>query len=181
MASPNFNKFLRHQAGIPDVLNLIVAVAKNNVIGMTGKMPWHLPAELAYFKQVTMGHPIIMGRKTFESIGRALPGRRNIVVSRNLAWQHEGVEVATSVDEALALVAKQSAFVIGGATLYEAALPQADRVYLTAIKAVVDGDTFFPPLAETAWQEISRQPRLKDEKNAYDVEFIVFDRISARR
>jgi dihydrofolate reductase len=159
------------------MLNLIVATANNNVIGLGGKMPWHLPAELAYFKQVTMGHPIIMGRKTFESIGRVLPGRRNIVVSANSAWQHEGVEVATSVDTALALVAGQSAFVIGGATLYAAALPIADRVYLTSIHANVDGDTFFPPLPETEWQETSRRARPKDEKNGYDVDFIVFDRL----
>ena len=160
------------------MLNLIVAVAKNNVIGLAGKMPWHLPAELAYFKQVTMGHPIIMGRKTFESIGRVLPGRRNIVVTGNPAWRHEGVEVATSADAALALVAGQSAFVIGGATLYETALPLADRVYLTSIHADVDGDTFFPPLPETDWQETSRQARPKDEKNAYNVDFIVFDRLA---
>ncbi|MBC7622448.1 MAG: dihydrofolate reductase [Aeromicrobium sp.] len=159
------------------MLNLIVATANNNVIGLGGKMPWHLPAELAYFKQVTMGHPIIMGRKTFESIGRALPGRRNIVVSGNPAWQHEGVEVVASVDAALALVVGQSAFVIGGATLYAAALSRADRVYLTAIHADVDGDTFFPPLAETEWQETSRQARSQDDKNAYDVDFILYDRL----
>jgi dihydrofolate reductase len=158
------------------MLNLIVATANNNVIGLGGKMPWHLPAELAYFKQVTMGHPIIMGRKTFESIGRPLPGRRNIVVTANPAWQHEGVEVATSVDAALALIAGHSAFVIGGATLYAAALPIADRIYLTSIHANVDGDTFFPPLPETEWQETSRQPRPKDDKNTYDVDFIVLER-----
>jgi dihydrofolate reductase len=158
------------------MLNLIVATANNNVIGLGGKMPWHLPAELAYFKQVTMGHPIIMGRKTFESIGRPLPGRRNIVVSANLGWRHDGVEVAASVSAALALADGQSAFVIGGATLYTAALPIADRVYLTSIHANVDGDTFFPPLLETEWRETSRQPRRKDDKNAYDVDFIVFDR-----
>jgi dihydrofolate reductase len=160
------------------MLNLIVATANNNVIGLGGKMPWHLPAELAYFKQVTMGHPIIMGRKTFESIGRPLPDRRNIVVSANPGWRHEGVEVATSADTALALVADQTAFVIGGATLYAAALPIADRVYLTAIHADVDGDTFFPPLPATEWQETSRKPRPKDEKNAYDLDFIVFDRLA---
>jgi dihydrofolate reductase len=158
------------------VLNLIVAVAKNNVIGLGGKMPWHLPGELAYFKQVTMGHPIIMGRKTFDSIGRALPGRRNIVVTANPAWQHDGVEVADSVKAALLLVDDQSAFVIGGATLYAAALPLADRVYLTAIDAHVEGDTFFPVLSTETWQEVSRQHRAKDEKNAYDVDFIVLDR-----
>jgi dihydrofolate reductase len=158
------------------MLSLIVAVAKNNVIGMGGKMPWHLPGELAYFKQVTMGHPIIMGRKTFDSIGRALPGRRNIVVTANRAWQHDGVEIAHSMETALTLIAGQSGFVIGGATLYAAALPLADRVYLTAIDADVEGDTFFPALPSAAWQEISRQHRAKDEKNAYDVDFILLER-----
>ncbi len=158
------------------MLNLIVAVAKNNVIGLGGKMPWHLPGELAYFKQVTMGHPIIMGRKTFDSIGRPLPGRRNIVVTANQAWRHDGVEVADSVEAALGLIAGQSGFVIGGATLYTAALPLADRVYLTAIDADVEGDTHFPELSSETWQEVSRQHRAKDEKNAYDVDFIVLDR-----
>jgi len=162
------------------LLNLIVAVAHNNVIGMAGKMPWHLPAELAYFKRITMGHPIVMGRKTFDSIGRPLPGRRNIVVTANAAWHHEGVEVAGSIEEALSMLEGSSAFVIGGATLYAAALPVADRVYLTAIDATVDGDTFFPELAPETWREVSRERREQDEKNAYDVDFVVFERMSAR-
>ena len=162
------------------MLNLIVAVAHNNVIGMAGKMPWHLPAELAYFKRITMGHPIVMGRKTFDSIGRPLPGRRNIVVTANQAWRHEGVEVAGSIETALSMIEDSSAFVIGGATLYAAALPVANRVYLTAIDATVDGDTFFPELAPETWREVSRERREQDEKNAYDVDFVVFERMSAR-
>lgn len=160
------------------MLNLIVAVAHNNVIGMAGKMPWHLPAELAYFKRITMGHPIVMGRKTFDSIGRPLPGRRNIVVTENLAWRHDGVEVAHDMKMAMAMVEAQSAFVIGGATLYAAALPVADRVYLTAIDATVEGDTFFPPLAPDSWREVSRERREQDDKNAYNVEFVVFERVT---
>ena len=162
------------------MLNLIVAVAHNNVIGMAGKMPWHLPAELAYFKRITMGHPIVMGRKTFDSIGRPLPGRRNIVVTANQAWRHEGVEVAGSIETALSMIEDSSAFVIGGATLYAAALPVAERVYLTAIDATVEGDTFFPELAPEKWREVSRERREQDEKNAYDVDFVVFERMSAR-
>lgn len=162
------------------MLNLIVAVAHNNVIGMAGKMPWHLPAELAYFKRITMGHPIVMGRKTFDSIGRPLPGRRNIVVTANQAWRHEGVEVAGSIETALSMIEDSSAFVIGGATLYAAALPVANRVYLTAIDATVEGDTFFPELAPEKWREVSRERREQDEKNAYDVDFVVFERMSAR-
>jgi dihydrofolate reductase len=158
------------------MLNLIVATAHNNVIGMGGKMPWHLPAELAYFKRVTMGHPIIMGRKTFDSIGRALPGRRNIVVTRNPAFVGDGIEIAPSLQSALALVSPADAFVIGGATLYEAALPLVERVYLTQIDAAVAGDTFFPPLPDTLWREVSREARPKDEKNPYDIEFVVYTR-----
>ena len=157
-------------------LCLIVAVAKNNVIGMSGKMPWHLPAELAYFKRITMGRPIIMGRKTFESIGRVLPGRRNIVVTRNVAWRHEGVDVAHGFAEARAMVADGAAFVIGGATIYAEALPHADCTYLTAIDAEIDGDTFFPALPTAEWQEVSREHRPKDARNIYDVDFVVLKR-----
>lgn len=160
------------------MLNLIVAVAHHNVIGQAGSMPWHLPAELAYFKRITMGHPVVMGRKTFESIGRPLPGRRNIVVTANPVWHHEGVEVASSIEAALAKVGGESAFVIGGATLYEAALPLAQRVYLTAIEASVQGDTYFPPLAPDQWREVAREARRKDDKNSYDVAFVVFERIT---
>ncbi len=165
----------------PTQLNLIVAVANNNVIGLAGKMPWHLPAELAYFKRTTTGHPIIMGRKTFESIGRPLPARRNIVVTHNHQWRHDGVEVVHSLADALALVGaadNPAAFVIGGATLYGEALPHADQVYLTAIDADVAGDTFFPALPADAWQETSRERRLKDDNNPYDVDFIVLKRRS---
>jgi dihydrofolate reductase len=158
------------------MLNIIVAVAKNNVIGLNGKMPWHLPAELQYFKRITMGKPIIMGRKTFDSIGRALPGRRNVVVTRNRHWQHDGVEVAHSLDAAMLLVGAADAFVIGGATLYDEALKHAAIIYLTQIDATVQGDTFFPVLPSTTWQVISSERQQKDEKNAYDVDFMVLAR-----
>ncbi len=160
-------------------LNLIVAVANNNVIGLGGKMPWHLPAELAYFKRITTGHPIIMGRKTFESIGRPLPARRNIVVTHNRQWRHDGVEVVHSLADALQLVEgadAPAAFVIGGATLYGEALQNADQIYLTAINAEVAGDTYFPLLPADIWQETSRERRSKDEKNPYDVDFVVLKR-----
>jgi dihydrofolate reductase len=159
------------------MLSLIVAIAKNRVIGFENKMPWHLPAELAYFKRVTMGHPIIMGRKTFDSIGRALPGRRNIVVSRNKDYIATGAEVAHSLDAAIALCAGENPFVIGGATLYEEALTKADRLYITEIDARPEGDTFFPVLKQHEWKEVSREPRARDEKNLLDVEFVVLERI----
>jgi dihydrofolate reductase len=159
------------------MLSLIVAIAKNRVIGFENKMPWHLPAELAYFKRVTMGHPIIMGRKTFESIGRPLPGRRNIVVSRDRAYVAAGVDVVHSLEAATATCKNENAFIIGGATLYAEALPKVDRLYITEIDASPDGDTFFPALDGREWKETSRERRERDEKNQFDVSFIVLDRI----
>ncbi len=144
-------------------------------------MPWHLPAELQYFKQTTMGKPIIMGRKTFESIGRVLPGRRNIVVTHNRDWRHDGVDVVHAIEDAMALVANEGAFVIGGATLYEAALPLASQVYLTEIDAVIEGDTFFPKLDPGEWREVSRQRRAKDEKNLHDLDFVLYGWREANR
>lgn len=158
-------------------LFLIVAIAKNRVIGYQNKMPWHLPAELQYFKRITMGHPIIMGRKTFESIGRPLPGRQNIVVSRNTGFTATGVEVTHSIDEAIALTAGADAFVIGGATLYIEALPRADKLYVTEVDATPEGDTFFPVLNKDEWHEASRERREKDEKNIFAVDYVVLDRV----
>ena len=158
-------------------LLLIVAIAKNRVIGYENKMPWHLPAELQYFKRITMGHPIIMGRKTFESIGRPLPGRQNIVVSRNTGFTATGVEVTHSIDEAIALTAGADAFVIGGAMLYIEALPRADKLYVTEVDATPEGDTFFPVLNKGEWHEASRERREKDEKNIFAVDYVVLDRV----
>jgi dihydrofolate reductase len=156
--------------------SLIVAMTKNRVIGYQNKMPWHLPAELAYFKRITTGHPIIMGRKTFESIGRPLPGRRNIVVSRNANFHAPGIEVTNSLENALMLCADENAFVIGGASLYADALKLAQRLYVTEIEAELTGDTFFPVIDDSAWQEESRDVRCKDEKNIYELQFVVLTR-----
>jgi len=143
-------------------------------------MPWHLPAELQYFKRITMGKPIIMGRKTFDSIGRVLPGRQNIVVTRNHNWQHQGVDVAHSLDDAIAILGGTEGFVIGGASLYDEALDHANaftsKIYLTKIDATVEGDTCFPKLPSAVWETISSEHRAKDEKNAYDVDFTVLTR-----
>jgi dihydrofolate reductase len=157
-------------------LSLIVAMTKNRVIGHHNKMPWRLPAELQYFKRVTMGHPIIMGRKTFDSIGRPLPGRRNIVVTRNANFHAPGVDVVHSLPAAIALCGDADAFVTGGAALYAEALPLADRLYLTEIDATLEGDTFFPALNAAEWQEISRESRPCDEANQYDVALTVLAR-----
>lgn len=152
-------------------------MARNRVIGHQNKMPWYLPAELAYFKRITLGHPIIMGRKTFESIGRPLPGRQNIVVSRNAGFIASGVTVVHSINNAMAQAGAADAFVIGGATLYLEALPNVDKLYLTEVDATPEGDTFFPALNEHEWREISRERREKDEHNLLAVEYVVLDRL----
>ncbi len=138
---------------------LIAAVARNGVIGKGGALPWHLPEDLRHFKALTLGHPIIMGRRTWESLGRPLPGRHNIVVSRDAQWQPVGAERADSLPAALALAAgAPRVFVIGGAQLYAAALPLADALELTEIDADFDGDTHFPDWPREQFVETSRQP-----------------------
>lgn len=134
------------------MISLIVAHDKNHVIGLNNEMPWHLPGDLAYFKKTTMGKPIIMGRNTFESIGRPLPGRRNIVITRNTAYTAEGIEVVHSVEDALELVKDQEEImVIGGQQIFTEVLPLADRLYITKIDFEFEGDTFFP--AYDGWVE----------------------------
>ncbi|MDE1988969.1 MAG: type 3 dihydrofolate reductase [Betaproteobacteria bacterium] len=158
-------------------LSLIVAMTENRIIGANNAMPWHLPADLAFFKATTLGHPVIMGRKTFESIGRALPGRRNIVVSRNPGYLAEGCDTVTDMAQSLQQAGPApEIFVIGGAQLFELALPQAHRIYLTRIHATLDGDTFFPELDAAEWQEISRQHHPRDPKNAFDLTFLTLER-----
>lgn len=138
-------------------LSLIAAMARNRVIGRDNQLPWRLPEDLRYFKATTLGKPVIMGRKTWESLGRPLPGRRNIVVTRNAGYVAAGAEIATSLAAAVAAVdAADEAFVIGGAELYAQALQLADRLYLTEIETEVEGDAFFPALEPGAWREISR-------------------------
>lgn len=167
---------------------MIVATADNNIIGKDNNMPWHLPADLAYFKKVTLGKPIIMGRKTYESIGRALPGRRNIVISRDEHYQPQGkgsedVDVVTSVEQALALVndSKENevineVMVIGGGAIYQHCLPSADRLYITHIKACIDGDTQFPNYNDDRWEKVSSEVRLCDEANKYDLDFCIYEK-----
>jgi dihydrofolate reductase len=165
------------------ILSMIVATADNNIIGKDNDMPWHLPADLAYFKKVTLGKPIIMGRKTFESIGRPLPGRRNIVISRDENYQAEGIDSVTSVEQALALVdgsdgsqGAEEIMVIGGGAIYAHCLPKADRLYITHIKAAIDGDTKFPNYDDGSWQKISSDLRFSDEKNIHTLDFCVYSR-----
>jgi dihydrofolate reductase len=158
-------------------LSLIAAVGKNGVIGAGGKLPWKLPADLVHFKQVTMGHPIIMGRKTFESIGRALPGRVNIVVTRQRDYAAPGCVIAASLDEAFERAKEaDEVFIIGGAELFRAALPRAEKLYLTRIDRDFEGDTFFPKLDPALWREVSRREGAVDEQNPYPHTFIELER-----
>lgn len=162
----------------------MVAMAANGVIGRDNGLPWHLPEDLRYFKRTTMGKPIIMGRKTFQSIGRPLPGRPNIVVSRRPGWSAAGVTVAASLEAALecaqALAAASGAeelMVIGGAEIYAAALPLAGRLYVTEVHAAVAGDTWFPPMNPAAWYEITREEYAATSDNPYSYAFVVYDRV----
>ena len=138
-------------------LTLIVATDRVRGIGIENRLPWRLPEDLAHFKRTTIGHPIIMGRKTFESIGRALPGRRNIVVTRNPAWRHDGVDTVLSLPAAMALAPESDAFVIGGAEVYAQAMPMCERLIITEIDRVFDCDAFFPPIDANQWQETARE------------------------
>lgn len=158
-------------------MNIIVAASENNAIGNKGGMPWHLSGDLKYFKQITMGHPIIMGRKNFESIGRALPGRRNIVISRQTDLVlPEGVELFPTLDAALA-AAGDDAFVIGGGQIYAQAWDKADRYYITRVHAIIhEYDTVIPPLPQ-GLRLVSSQDQPADEKNDYAVTFQVWERV----
>ncbi len=161
-------------------VNLIVAMAENRVIGIDNKMPWHLPADFAWFKKNTLGHPVVMGRKTFESIGKPLPGRRNIVVSRNPAWRANGCDVYSSLGAALGSCATtEEIFVMGGATLYREALPIADRAFITEVEASPSGDTTFPIMSAGNWREVMREHRAADEKNAHAMDFVILDRVTS--
>ncbi len=169
-------------------LALIVAIAENHVIGINNNLPWHLSEDLKYFKRVTMGKPIIMGRKTFESIGRPLPGRTNIVVTRNADYQAESIKVVHGLKQALELCESiavvdgcEEAMVIGGAELYQQALPLADRLYLTEVHADVEGDAFFPELEFSDWQEVGRETFSAVEPNPYDYSFVILERLAQAR
>jgi dihydrofolate reductase len=158
-------------------VSIIAAMARNRVIGRDNAMPWRLPAELKYFKRITMGKPIIMGRKTFESIGRPLPGRHNIVVTRRRGYAQAGITVVHGLHEALTAAGKvDEAVIIGGAELYRQSLPMADRLYLTEIEAELEGDTRFPEIRQGDWHEVSRERRSKDQNNPLDLTWIVLDR-----
>jgi dihydrofolate reductase len=159
------------------ILSLVVAVADNGVIGRGNAMPWHLPADLAHFKRLTLDKPILMGRRTWESLPGLLPRRRHIVLTRNPAYRADGCTVVGSLEAAIAAaVGAPVLMVVGGAALYSETLPRADRLYLTRVHAVVEGDTRFPAWDPTDWLEISREERPADERNPFPLTFLALQR-----
>jgi dihydrofolate reductase len=162
-------------------ISIIVAVAENGIIGRGGALPWRLSDDLRKFKQLTMGHTIIMGRRTWESIGRALPGRRTVVVSRNADFRTnvDGIETTTSLDKALEIAeaaGDEEAFIVGGAGLYRESLGRANRLYLTRVCASVEGDTSFPDVEWNNWQLVESEDHDANEKNEYAYRFETYDR-----
>jgi len=154
-------------------LAMVVAIGDNGAIGKDGKVPWRIPEDLKHFKSVTMGHAIIMGRKTWDEVGRPLPGRRNLVISRNAALVLEGAEVFTTLEAAIlaARTTDEEPHIIGGSTIYDAAMPLATRIHLTEVHRVVEADTFFPPFDRSVWREIDRRPAETE-----GVEFVTLER-----
>jgi dihydrofolate reductase len=163
------------------ILSLIAAMARNRVIGIDNKLPWHLPADLQHFKATTLGKPMIMGRKTWESLPGLLPGRPHIVVSRDPGYVAEGAQVADSLEAAIALAGElaDEAMIIGGANLYAQALPLADRLYLTLVDAELEGDAWFPDFDEDDWRLDAREDHAPDDRNPYPYRFLSYTRVTA--
>jgi len=164
-------------------ISLVWAMAQNRVIGRNNQLPWYLPEDLKYFKRITLGKPVIMGRKTFDSIGKPLPGRTNIVVTRNRDWSFEGVRTVDSLEAARELCENQAimdgteeAMIIGGAEIYRQAMPLADRLYLTEVHADVEGDATFPEFDRSQWQEIAREDFEASGPNPYNYSFIILEK-----
>lgn len=161
------------------MISLIAAIGKNNELGKGNTLLWHLPADLKHFKDITTLHPVIMGRKTFESIGKPLPNRRNIIITRNVDYKKPGIEVVYSLAGALDLLKdnNEEVFIIGGAEIYEQTMPIADKLYITHIDASdATADTFFPEIIPIAWNEIWHQEHKKDSENPFDYTFSVYEK-----
>ncbi len=158
-------------------ISLVVAMAKNRAIGRNNALPWRLSPDLKRFRRITMGHPIIMGRKTYQSIGRPLEGRKNIVITRNPDFRPEGVNVARSIDEALSSADDDEIMIIGGADIYAQTLDRADRIHLTLIHKSFEGDAYFPELDETAWKETAREDVEPGVDADFGYSFITLDRV----
>ncbi|MFQ5703328.1 MAG: dihydrofolate reductase [Gemmatimonadales bacterium] len=164
------------------IVSLVAAMSENGVIGMKGDLPWHLPTDLARFKELTTGHTIIMGRKTFDSVGRPLPNRRTIVVTRDENFVREGVVTSNSIEQALTLVdGEDEVFVVGGGEIYRLALPLVDRIYLTVVHAELEGDTFFPHIDTTEWTLVRDERHEADAKHGYAYSFQLYERLDRAR
>ena len=158
------------------MISFVVAMDQARLIGQNNQLPWHLPNDLKYFRELTTGHTVVMGRKTFESIGKPLPHRTNVVLTTNRDYQAEGCQVIHSLEE-IGHVGQEELFVIGGAEIFKSLLDQADRLYVTLIEETFVGDTYFPEIDPAVWEITSRKPGTVDEKNRYAHEFLVYDRI----
>ena len=159
------------------MLSLIVAVSDNYVIGNKNELPWRLSADLKHFKEITTGHTVIMGRKTYESIGRPLPNRVNIIVTRNKDYGVEGCEIANSLEEAMSLSEDTNSFIIGGSNIYEQSMDMVDTLYITHVHANIEGDAHFPEIDTDVWEELNREDYKADEKNDHDYSFVKYGRI----
>jgi dihydrofolate reductase len=162
------------------IISLVVAAASNNAIGKDGQMPWHLPNDMKHFKNVTWGMPVVMGRKTFESLGKALPGRKNIVITRQEGWTADNTVVVKSLEDALFVAGQtdaQEVMVIGGGEIYKAYFEKAKRIYMTRVEATPDADTFFPAIDGKQWQLISQRNHEADEKNPFNYSFQQWERL----
>lgn len=160
-------------------ISIIVAAAENNAIGKDNQLLWHLPNDLKFFKRTTSGHTVIMGRKTYESVGMPLPNRRNIVITRQDDYALEDAEVVHSLEEALALSASdgEEIFIVGGAQIYEEALPLTEKLYFTRVHGTFEGEAFFPHVQESEWELISKEEHKKDEKHDYAYTFLIYERV----
>lgn len=162
-------------------ISLVVAASTNHVIGKDNTLPWRLPADLKYFKSITLGKPVVMGRKTWDSIGKPLPGRLNIVITRRKELNITGCQVVASLDDAIRAAGDApELMIIGGAEIFRQTLPRAQRIYFTRVHADIDGDTFFPALNPAEWRETSRADYPADERHAYAYSFLIYDRVEHR-
>ncbi len=157
------------------MISIIAAVSENNVIGNKGGIPWHLPRDFKYFKEITMGHPIVMGRKTFESIGKPLPKRENIILTRQNILI-DGCTIVHDIEEIKDIAKNQEVFIIGGAEIYKKFLPLADKIYLTLVHTKVEGDTLFPEHSSNDWKCVFSEEHLKDTKNNFDITYYIYER-----
>lgn len=162
-------------------MTIVVAMGSDRAIGKDNQLLWHLPKDLKHFKNLTSGHPVVMGRKTYESIGKPLPNRTNIVVSTKNDWFEEGILIVGSLKEALKFAKKidENFYVIGGGTIYEQTIDLADRLEVTEVKATLDADTYFPAISPSVWKKVAEECHEKDEKNDYDFCFQTFERVES--